>query len=73
MKATVSWFCVSCHDSESRLMEIKFTANEPGFRFVCIFLHLLPAKWRIQINTLCANCLEENQPSVIEGTAGIHR
>lgn len=40
-------------------MKIKFTGHEPGSYFVCVWSYLLPAKRRININTLCANCLEE--------------
>lgn len=59
MKGTVTWFCVSCHDIDSHRMKIKFTGNEPGSYFVCVWSYLLPAKRRININTLCTNCLEE--------------
>lgn len=59
MKGTVSWFCVSCQHTDSHRMKIKFTGHEPGSYFVCVWSYLLPAKRRININTLCANCLEE--------------
>jgi hypothetical protein len=60
MKGTVSWSCVSCHDSDSQRLKIKFIAHEPGSYVVCLWSYLLAAKGRININTLCANCLEEN-------------
>ncbi|CAG8944687.1 unnamed protein product [Penicillium salamii] len=59
MKGTVSWLCVSCHNSDSHRMKIKFIAHEPGSHLVCFWSYLLSAKQRININTLCAICLEE--------------
>lgn len=74
MKGTVSWVCVSCHASDSHRMKIKFTAHEPGSYFVCVWSYLLPAKRRININTLCANCLKEtNLLSSKEQRAFIHK
>ncbi|CAG8901455.1 unnamed protein product [Penicillium egyptiacum] len=74
MKGTVSWFCVSCHNSDAHRMKVKFTAHEPGSCLVCVWSYLLPAKRRININTLCANCLEEtNLLSSKEQRAFIHK
>ncbi|CAG7935400.1 unnamed protein product [Penicillium salamii] len=60
MKGTVSWFCISCYNSDSYRIKIKFIAYESRSYLICFWLHLLPAKRRININTLCASCLEES-------------
>lgn len=74
MKGTVSWSCVSCHESDSHRMKIKFIAHEPGSYLVCVWSYLLPAKRRININTLCAICLEENNlPPSKKQRAFIHK
>ncbi|CAG8894652.1 unnamed protein product [Penicillium egyptiacum] len=57
LTGTVTWFCVSCHDVGPHRMKIKFIGHEPGSYFVCFWSYLLPAKRRININTLCTNCL----------------
>ncbi|CAG8416245.1 unnamed protein product [Penicillium salamii] len=59
MKGFVTWFCVGCQDSDSHRMKVKIVAHEPGSWLICVWSHLLPAKRRVTINTLCAECLNE--------------
>lgn len=63
MKGLVTWFCVSCHDSDAHRMRLKIIAHEPGSWLLCAWAHLIPAKRRVNINTLCAGCLDDDEIS----------
>jgi len=63
MKGRISWKCILCPNEDSQQLRVKITPQkyEPGSSFTAFWSHILSSKKRLNIFTLCGDCIQEKQ------------